>query len=404
MSILPQNTTILVAHNYYQLRGGEDTVFEAETELLERNGIRVVRYAVHNDATENMDRISLASKTLWNRTACQDIERLICKEQAMGHSVILHAHNTLPLISPAIHRTASRLGVPTIQTLHNYRLFCANALFFRSGMICEDCMGKAIPLDGIRHACYRGSRLASAGVIAMTALHHAVRTWSKHISRYVVFTEFGKAKCLAGGIPAHRIIVKPHCVEHDPGAEYNKKPIALFVGRLSPEKGVMILLHAWHMLQTTQALPTDAELHIIGDGPDRLQAEAFVQDYNMPSVRFLGSQPQSVVHTALRSARMLVYPSQLYETFGKSMIEAFAAGTPVVASGIGAMREIVRDGITGLHAEYSSPQSFADRITTLWNHERYDNFCRQARTEFETHYTADRAIERLLSLYSDVLR
>jgi glycosyltransferase involved in cell wall biosynthesis len=398
------NTTIIVAHNYYQLRGGEDAVFEAETDLLERHGVRVVRYAVHNDSANTMSVLSLAQKTLWNRSACKEIEQLIRHEQSNSRRVILHAHNTLPLISPAIHRTASALHVPTIQTLHNYRLFCANALFYRKGEVCEDCMGKVLPIAGMRHACYRGSRIASAGVVGMNALHHAVQTWQKHISRYVVFTEFGKSKCIDGGLPSDRITVKPHAVEHDPGAEYAKKPIALFVGRLSPEKGIMILLRAWQILHITNALPKYAELHIIGDGPDRAQAERFIGEQQIGSVRLLGQQAQSAVYSAMRSARLLVYPSQLYETFGKSMIESFACATPVVASGIGAMREIVHHGKTGFHAEYTSPQSFAESIARLWHHPQYEDFCKNARSEFETHYTAEQAWKRLAGLYQSVLK
>lgn len=402
---LPAHTTILAVHNYYRLRGGEDAVFDAETDLLERNGIRVVRYALHNDHAKETNPLALAGQTLWSRTACRDIAHLIRHEQSHGHTVLLHAHNTLPLISPAIHRTASSLGVPTIQTLHNYRLFCANALFYRDGHICEDCLGKSLPFDGIRHACYRGSALASAGVVAMNALHHAIGTWQRHINRYVVFTEFGKAKCVESGLTAERIVVKPHAVEYDPGAEYHKSNIVLFVGRLSPEKGVMILLRAWDILcrQYIHQLPKDVELHIMGDGPERLPAEEYVRTHHLHNVRFCGLQPMSEAHSALQQARMLIYPSQLYETFGKSIIEAFACATPVICSGIGAMKELVQDGITGLHAVHTSPADFADQIMRLFSEAEYETICRNARKEFEMHYTEHHAIERLIQLYGNVL-
>jgi glycosyltransferase involved in cell wall biosynthesis len=236
---------ILAIHNSYQQPGGEDQVFLAETSLLERYGHQVVRYSKHNDRAAGMNRLALAGTALWNNSTYRDLRVLIRRERPD----VAHFHNTFPLVSPAGYYAAKAEGVPVVQTLHNYRLLCPNALFFRDGGVCEDCMGKAITWPGVVHKCYRGSRAASGLVTAMLATHRALRTWTDMVDVYIALTEFARRKFIEGGLPEERMTVKPNFVDPDPGPGTSDDGHALFVGRLSPEKGVDTLLAAGNALE-----------------------------------------------------------------------------------------------------------------------------------------------------------
>jgi glycosyltransferase involved in cell wall biosynthesis len=240
---------VLLVHNYYQQAGGEEQVFVAEGALLEAHGHRVVRYTSHNDRVTGMSRAVLAKNTVWNRTTYRDLRTLIRKERPQ----VAHFHNTFPLISPAAYYAARAEGVPTAQTLHNYRLLCPNALFFREGRACEDCVGQAGPWPEVIHACYRGSHLSSGGVAAMLTSHRILGTWVRAVDAYITLTEYTRRKFIQGGLPAEKIVVKPNFVYPDPGPGAGRGMYALFVGRLSREKGVDTLLAAWNTLQSKYA-------------------------------------------------------------------------------------------------------------------------------------------------------
>ncbi len=194
---------IALVHNYYQQPGGEDEVFADEGALLEARGHQVVRYTAHNDRIAGMRAPVLAQVTVWNRAVYRELRAFIRKERP----AVMHFQNTFPLISPASYYAARAEGVPVVQTLHNYRLLCPNALFFRDGHVCEDCLGKSIPWPGVAHACYRGSRTASGVVASMLSIHRALRTWTEMIDVYVVLSEFARQKFIEGGLPSEKIVV-----------------------------------------------------------------------------------------------------------------------------------------------------------------------------------------------------
>jgi glycosyltransferase involved in cell wall biosynthesis len=199
---------ILAVHNLYQIRGGEDECYEAEVKLLKDAGHQVDRYEETNDRIAALSKTQMAIKTVWSQEAYQTVKR-----QLTGQAYdVVHVHNFFPLISPSIYYAAHEQGVPIVQTLHNYRLLCPNALFFRNGNVCEECIGKAIPYPGVVHGCYRESRTASAGVVAMLAFHRAKNTWIDTVDRYIALTEFARQKFIEGGLPAEKIVVKPNFV------------------------------------------------------------------------------------------------------------------------------------------------------------------------------------------------
>src|SRR5215212_1442885 len=248
---------ILAVHNTYRQRGGEDVVFETELQLLRSRGNTVAAHLVDNRDIPSTKRVSLAVETVWStrsRLALRDRVR-----ELKPH--VAHFHNTFPLISPSGYAACRDEGVPVVQTLHNYRLLCPNGLFFRDGHACEDCLGKTPPWPGVMHACYRGSRPATGVVAAMLTTHRALRTWTKMVNVYIALTEFARQKYIEGGLPAERIVVKSNFVHPDPGAGEGGGGYALFVGRLSPEKGLETLLAAW------EQLGVKVPLKIVGSGP-----------------------------------------------------------------------------------------------------------------------------------------
>lgn len=397
--------TIAVLHNYYQHRGGEDTVFEAEARLLEERGHRVIRYAVHNDTVGGYSQLQLARATVWNPETYKALTALFSAEKPD----VVHCHNTLPIISPSAYTAAHDAGIPVVQTLHNYRLLCPNALFFRDGHVCEDCLGKTFALPAVVHKCYRGSTPASAVVAGMTAWHRVIGTWEKRVGRYIALTEFARAKFIEGGLPKEKIVVKPNFVEADAGFAdaQETRNYVLYVGRLSKEKGLMTALEAWRLLcLSNSALSSSAqEFHIIGEGPMEEEARAFVAQHNLDSVRFLGGKPLAEVLETMKLARMLIFPSLLYETFGKSMVEAFSGGTPVIASRLGALAEVVSDGKTGFHFAVGDAQNLAECIQRMnaLSPQEYSAMRRTARTEYEAHYTAEANMRLLENIYAECI-
>jgi glycosyltransferase involved in cell wall biosynthesis len=383
---------ILAVHNRYQRPGGEDQVFVDETTLLETRNHRVLRYEVHNDQVKQVNRLTLAKDTVWNTSAYRELGALIRRERPD----VVHFHNTLPLVSPAGYYVARAEGVPVIQTLHNYRLLCPVALFFRDGRVCEDCMGKAVPWPGVVHRCYRGSRTASGVIATMLTVHRALRTWTEMVDVYVALTEFARKKFIEGDLPAEKIVVKPNFVAPDPGQGPGGGGYALFVGRLAPEKGTGTMLAAWDRLGTR--IP----LKIVGDGPLRdLVVGAAARQ---PNVEWLGHRPVADVHALMGKADMLVFPSQWYETFGRVAAEAFAAGTPVIAANIGAVAELVEHGRTGLKFRPGDAEDLVTQVEWALSHPaELQSMREEVRAEFEAKYTAERNYRALMEIYEAAL-
>ena len=379
---------LLLVHNSYQQPGGEDQVFASELELLASHGHEVVRYTAHNEAVRQLSKLTLACRTSWSRTTYREMRALLQRERPE----IVHVHNTLPLLSPAVYYAAGAARVPVVQTLHNYRLLCPNALLLREQRICEDCLARHVAWPGIMHACYRQSRGATGVVAAMLSMHRLLGTWTKRVSRYIALTDFMRQKFVQGGFRADQIVVKPNFVAPDPGVGDHGGGYALFVGRLSPEKGVQTLLRAW---REEGRMP----LKIAGGGP--LQNLA---DGSPPGIEWLGRQPREQVIALMKQASVLVFPSECYEGFPTAIAEAFATGLPVVASHLGAMGEIVQHRQTGLLFTPGEANDLAAKVGWALAHPtEVADMGRRARDEFEAKYTAERNYQLLRDIYNGVL-
>jgi glycosyltransferase involved in cell wall biosynthesis len=381
---------ILIAHNAYQHRGGEDTVVESEIALLRSHGHAVETYFRSNDDVSSMPSLALVRQTLWSSRTTHDLADRINDFRPD----IIHVHNTLPLISPSLYWAAERARVPVVQTLHNFRLMCLNAMFLREGRVCEDCLGH-LPWRGVARKCYRGSGAASAVLAGMLTLHRGLGTYRNKVARYIALNDFCRRKFIEGGLPAERIAVKPNFVNWVealplPEGEGERQGL-LFVGRLSVEKGVSTLARA-------AALLPDAGLRVAGEGP-----EAALLD-GVAGVTRLGSQPGEVVRREMNSAVALVIPSIWYENFPRTIVEAFACGLPVIASRIGALAGIVRDGETGLLFEPGNPRDLADKMTWALTHPgQMAEMGRKARVQYEAEFSAEVNYRQLMEIYVSTL-
>lgn len=387
---------ILLVHNSYQQPGGEDVVFEQERCLLERSGHEVTIYRRSNWEIADYSaakRLGLTAQMIWARDSRREIAQLL----RLKKPDLAHVHNTFPVISPSIYASCAEAHVPVVQTLHNYRLLCPAAFFFRNGSVCEECLDHGL-WRGVQHGCYRDSRAATSAVAVMLAVHRSLGTWTRGVRRFIALTEFSRRKFTEGGLPQTRIDVKPNFVLADPGRQQDRGNHAVFVGRFSPPKRIITLLDAW------QRLPTSISLRIIGGGPERDVLEAYAARNRLSNVRFDGQLPHSDVMQAIKSARLLVFPSEWYENFPMTIAEAFACGIPVVCSRLGAMEEIVADGRTGLHFTPGDPYDLAQKVQWASDHPaEMDAMGRAARDEYEAKYTAETNYNTLLNIYHKAL-
>jgi glycosyltransferase involved in cell wall biosynthesis len=383
---------ILVAHNYYQQPGGEDQCVVSEIAMLSAHGHEVAHYRLHNDSIGEMGRLRLASRTIWSDRAYRDLRDSIRARRPD----IVHFHNTFPLISPSAYHAARAEKVAVVQTLHNFRFLCARADLFRAGKVCEDCVGKSIIWPSVLHKCYRGDVGANLVVATMLAVHRSIGTWRDSVSMYIALSDASRRKLIAGGLPAAKIMIKPNFAAPDPGAGVGQGGYIVFIGRLSPEKGLATLMNAW---RRHGDLPP---LKIVGNGPmaSTLQ-EASRGDRR---IEWLGAQSLDVVYSLIGDAACLVLTSECYENCPRVVIESFAKGTPAVVSELGAMAELVEHGRTGAHFKPGDPDDLAEKVRDiLTDAERLKQMRRAARRAYEGKFTEEVNYAKLMYIYERAL-
>ena len=384
---------ILLVHNRYQQPGGEDVVFEQERKLLESAGHQVVTHCRSNDEVNDSSiwqRVRLAKNTVSSAESRQQVLNLLRQH----HFDVVHVHNTFMMISPSIYSACHEAGVPVVQTLHNYRLLCPAANFYRDGHTCEECTEHSV-WRGVQHGCYRDSRAATATVAVMLTVHRQRGTWTESVDSYVALSEFARRKFIAGGLPADKISVKPNFVQPDPGERSNGGGVyAAYVGRLASEKGPGTMISAWKLL--SKSVP----LVVVGDGPllEELQNQA--REQGLTNINFRGRLSREQAQAVMKGASFVVIPSECYENFPMGMAESFACGVPVICSRLGALEELVSDGRTGLHFSSGSPQDLAAKVEWAWsNPESMRAMGKAARKEYETRYTAESNYPLLMDIY-----
>jgi glycosyltransferase involved in cell wall biosynthesis len=376
---------VLIAHNAYQQRGGEDIVAEAEAQLLRDHGHEVLTYQRHNNELAHIGRLQAAVDTLWSRRTTRELGELLRTRRPD----VVHVHNTFPLISPSLYAAAHDAGVPVVQTLHNFRLLCPQAMLLREGKVCESCVGRA-PWAGVVHACYRGSRAQSGVLAGMLVLHRALGTWATKVQRYIALNNFCRDKFIQGGLPASRIVIKPNFVDLAAPPPLPRRGL-LYVGRLAPEKGITTLA------QAARGLPPGS-LRVAGTGPE---AERLA---GLPAVVMLGALNAAQVAQEMAQAIALVVPSLWYENFPRTLVEAFACGLPVLASRLGALESLVEHGRTGLHVEPGDAPAWAAAMqAALDDTPRMATMGAAARELYEREYTAAANHRMLLAIYEQAI-
>lgn len=377
---------VLMGHTYYRVRGGEDGSFEAERDLLRNKGHEVVEFVRRNEDLALEGGIAQATKTVWNRYAAEALRRTIEVEDPD----VVHFQNTFPAMSPAVLRAAKSAGKPVVATIRNFRTTCVNALLYRDGGPCEDCLGSKVPWRGVVHRCYR-TRPASSVVAVTNAVHHLAGTWDRCVDRYITLSGFQKS-ILSQVLPPGKLLIKPNFLHPDPGQGKGDGRFALFVGRISEEKGVGPLVDAWIRRST------DIQLKIVGDGPDLPALLERVGDHS--AIDLAGRLPPGDVLHAMGEAPALVVPSMWYEGFPRVIVEAFARGTPVVTYDIGTQGDVVEHGETGLICRLGDADSMVKScLQLIEDPEMRTRLGGNARAVFEKRYTADTNYRRLLEIY-----
>lgn len=381
-------------HNFYgsSAPSGENMVFLEEESLLNRRGHSVYTFTRSSDDVRSKGMLGLikgGASVPWNPFSANEVRRVVERVKPD----VVHVHNSFPLLSPSIfHAIGSKAA--TVLTLHNYRVLCPAAIPVRNGLICLDCITKKSAVPAVVHGCYRNSRLATLPLAISVDLHRALSTWRKKIDAFIVFSNFQKELMSSGGLPREKLHIKPNFYAGDPIVESwsKRSEYALFVGRLSEEKGVRTLLNAWRMWG--RGAP---ELRIIGDGPLRDELEALSQ--GLP-VKFLGQVPPVRAQEQIASGRLLILPSQCFEGFPMVLVEAFAFGTPVAVSNIGPLPSIVVNDVTGVVFEANHPGSLLSQVKNVFgNPTKLEGLAAEARVAFERLYTEDENYKLLLKIY-----
>ena len=402
---------ILLIHNYYgsSAPSGENKVFEAEKAMLEKRGHEVAVYTRHSDEIRGMgdERWGMGRK-LWGmmKGAMCTVgnpfaARAVAKKCREFKPDIVHFHNTFPLISPLAVRVASKYA-PVVMTLHNYRTACVAGVPTRDGKVCSLCLDKKCVLDGVKHRCYRGSLSATLPLAINIALYR--RRLPKWVTRFIVLSEFQKRKMVEYGWPEEKIETKGNFVNHVEHIDHvEKKDQIVYVGRLSKEKGVETLLKAFKIILHAPTCSTwlnNLKLVIVGDGVDRAELEELA---NGLDVEFVGLKPGEEVRRLMSESKATVLPSEWWETFGLTVVESMLEGTPVVTSNLGALPEIVQEGLFGEVFEDGNAEACAAAIKRLLTRSDYGDMCVTAKHEAETKYSEGANYRRLMEIYGTVV-
>jgi glycosyltransferase involved in cell wall biosynthesis len=383
---------VLLVHNRYR-RGapaGEDNAFDQEVEMLRDAGVEVRVYLRSNDEVQESDPFATAA-TAFGMTHSRRTVRDLRNITKQFRPEVAHFHNTFPLITASGYIACREAGIPVVQTLHNYRVLCAAATLYRDGATCDLCSPSS-HANAIRHRCYR-SRVGSFFVARMLEKQWRTGVFTDQVDRYIALTEFAARRFAHAGIARERISIKPNFTRQVPEPGDGAGNYLLFAGKLAAEKGLRTLLDAWRRL-------SHVPLHIVGTGPleSELRAQAVQQRLN---VQFLGMRPRSQTVELMRSATAMVLPSEWYEGFPLVVTEAYASGTPIIASRIGGLPELVHEGSTGLLFEPGNPGALADSVEALWvRRGELGPMRRSCRSAFEAEFSERRNLEMLLAIYA----
>jgi glycosyltransferase involved in cell wall biosynthesis len=379
---------VLLVHNFYQIAGGEDSMVREELESLRQHKVEVELFSVTNDDIVGVSgKLSTALQVIYSPRS----RRALSRKLTEFAPDVVHIHNFFPLLSPSILDACRDAGVPSVMTLHNFRILCPSALLLSDVKLRE---------RSLQHSCwwtvpkkiYRNSVPATLAVAAMVEFHKRTGTWSRKVDRFIALTEWTRRKFVEGGLPAERILVKPNFIAKPPICKNLQRNGALFVGHLDERKGVPTLLEAWREL--------DCPLRIIGDGPLR----ELVEDFAGGPVEYLGRQPRETVLKEMQAAKFLLFPSVGYELFPVTVIEAFASRLPVICSDLPWIEGVVDHGRTGFVFPAGNASELAARVRwALSNSSALEQVASRAYANYQEQYTPEANVDRLMAIYESLV-
>lgn len=383
----------LIVHNFYKIPGGEDTVVYNEKRLLEDNGHDVVLYTRSNMELESMSKIKkicLPFTMIFSLKTYHEIKKIIKKEKID----IVHVHNTLTMISPSVYYAANSLGIPVVQTIHNFRLLCPGATFHRNGGICEDCVQHGLK-NAIKNRCYRESKIQTLACVICTKIHRITKIYEK--LNYICLTEFNKKKIvLLNQIKDEKVFIKPNFVHVDNTdfvKHIDRKNQIVYVGRLDKLKGIELLINAWSKYKIE-----DMKLIICGKGPMEEWCKEKIELNNMKSVELKGFVSNDEAKKIIGESKALILPTQWYEGFPMTIVEAYSVGTPVVGSDIGNVASVIIEGVTGLKFDHTSEFDLINKINRIKNMQLEQSVIQV----FNEKYTVQKNYEQLKGIYDQV--
>ncbi len=386
---------IILAHNSYQIYGGEDNVFSEEFKLLVSNGLfQIESLEVNNDIINSFaKKVKSIYELPFSSSGYHNVKNRLLEDNV----TLAHIHNFFPLITPSFFYACQGANVPVVHTLHNYRTLCPTATLMYNGKVCERSLHGSAWWT-VPNRVYRNSFIGTAALAYMVEYHKRKGTWKTQVDRYIALTEFAKNKFIEGGFPAEKISVKPNFVEDPHSGEHQISKdggYAVFVGRLSEEKGLNILLDAWRNISYP--------LKIIGGGAlENMVIKACSSNSN---IEFLGFQDKEEILPLIKNADFLIMASTWYEGFPIVLLEAFSNSTPALVANIGGMAEIVNDQVTGLHFEVSDSGDLAEKAQYLIDNPKLCcEYGQNARLEYLEKYTPERNFEMLLDIYRQTIR
>lgn len=388
---------VLLVHNFYKIPGGEDTVFLNEKELLKKNGHEIVTYTRSNEDIKwkIFGSVRLFLLTFFSIKTYKEVKKII-KDNNVD---IVHVHNTLPLISPSVYYAAFSLGVPVVQTIHNFRLLCPCGVLYRDEHICEECLNQGLRCS-LKHKCYRESFFQTFTVALLLKLHRVIGTYNK-VNGYIALTEFNKEK-LSNILDSRKIYVKPNFVFKTKGEDEVKnfniyEQYFVYIGRVEKLKGIYLLIKAFEELNTIK-------LYIVGNGPEFCRIENYLKERKIRNIELLGFRKREVVFEILRGSTAIILPSQCYEGFPMTILEGFSLGVPVIAGDVGNFTSIIKNEYNGLLFKYNSYVDLKEKIELLNSNSELQHKLKIGAAESNKKYNDKSNYNTLISIYNDVKR
>jgi glycosyltransferase involved in cell wall biosynthesis len=389
---------ILAIHNYYSQEGGENSVFRSQVNMLRKRGNLVGEYVRDSREIEDYkfsEKAAFFKTTFYASRTEEEIGEIVNREAPD----VAHVHNVFPLVSPSVYIALEKAKIPIIQTLHNFRFLCPNGLFYTGGKVCELCkMGNTV--HSIPRKCYRNSYTLSLLYATTIGCHRLAGTFEK-IDHFIALSRFSAQKYLESGLfGAEKLSILGNFLPdpvQEPGSFTERENYLLYIGRLSSEKGVHVLLEA------LEGMP-DTPVKVLGEGPQREELVRKAKQYQLNQVEFLGYLKGELKWDILRKAKATVIPSVCYENFPLTAVESMAVGTPVIASRLGGLSDLIDDNRTGYLFDPENPNDLRKCIDYIFMHPLASlNAGRAAREEFLDKYTEEKIGQQLESIYIQVI-